>query len=215
PADLFRYTSAGARTYNTASPPTFDDAGFSIDGTTRLVQFNQEAGADYGDWKSKPPFVHTPRVQDAFATPGVAGAVNPGIELTFLDVIGWDLIIPAPGPTIQKFSRSGNKINFSWGSGVGHGYQVQYKTSLTQVGWLNLGSPITATNTTTSFSDTIGPDPRRLYRIAFLPSSPAPPTVSHANFTSNGPFILHTNYFLPQQALEMKGQSVKSVRGLQ
>src|SRR5262249_37617451 len=75
PADLFRYTSAGARTYNIASPPTFDDAGFSIDGTTRLVQFNQESDGDYGDWKSKAPFVHTPRVQDAYATAGVAGAV--------------------------------------------------------------------------------------------------------------------------------------------
>jgi Bacterial Ig domain len=215
PADLFRYTSAGARTYNTASPPTFDDAWFSIDGTTRLVQFNQEAGADYGDWKSKPPFVHTPRVQDAYGTPGVQGAVNLGVELTFLDVIGWDLVIPAPAPAIQRVFRSGNTINFSWGSAVGHGYQVQYKTNLTQTGWLNLGSPITALGTVTTSSDTIGPGPRRFYRIGLLPSSPAPPTVPQANFTSAGPYMLKTNYFLPQQATEMKGQSIKSVPGLQ
>jgi hypothetical protein len=212
PADLFRYTSGGLRTYTTFSPPTFDDAWFSIDGgITRPVRFNQTAGADYGDWWSTG--AHTPRVQDAFGTAGATP--NLGIELTFLDVIGWDLVIPAPIPAIQSVSRSGNTINFSWASSVGHGYQIQYKTSLTQAGWLNLGSPITALGPLTSSSDTIGPDPRRFYRIALLPSSPAPPTVAHANLASTGPFMLKTNYFLPGQALEMKGQSVKSIPGLQ
>jgi hypothetical protein len=210
PADLFRYTSGGLRTYNTASPPTFDDAWFSIDGgVTRPVRFNQTSGPDYGDWWSTG--AHTPRVQDAIGTPGAQP--NLGIELTFLDVIGWDLVIPAPTPTIQKVSRSGNTINFSWASAVGHGYQVQYKTNLTQVGWVNLNSPITAISTTTSSSDTMGPGPRRFYRIALLPSSPAPPTLAHAKFTSTGPLMLKTNYFLPEQAMEMKGQS--TVPGLQ
>jgi hypothetical protein len=213
PADLFRYTSGGVRTYNIASPPTFDDAWFSIDGTTRLVQFNQEAGADYGDWKSKPPFVHTPRVQDAFGTAGATP--NLGVELTFLDVIGWDLVIPAPTPTIQSVGRTGNTINFSWTSAVGHGYQVQYKTNLTQVGWLNLNSPITAISTTTSSSDTIGPGPRRFYRIALLTSSPAPPTVARVNDVPTGPYSLVTNYFLPEQAIELKGQFAKSLPALQ
>jgi hypothetical protein len=75
----------------------------------------------------------------------------------------------APPPTIQSVSRSGNTINFSWVSAVGRSYQVQYKTDLTQVGWINLGSPITAISTVTSSSDTIGPDPRRFYRVALLP----------------------------------------------
>ena len=34
--------------------------------------------------------------------------------------------------------------------------------------------------------------------------------VVHANYTSTGPFILKTNYFLPQQAMEIKGEAVKS-----
>jgi hypothetical protein len=205
PADLFRYNSAGARTYTTAG----DDAWFSIDGTTRLVPFNQDSGGDYGDWKSKPPFVHTPRVQDAYGTPGAIP--NLGVELTFLDVIGWDLVIPAPTPTIQRVFRSGNTINFSWVSAVGHGYQVQYKTNLAQAGWLNLGSPITALSTVTTSSDTIGPGPRRFYRIGLLPSSAAPPTPTRAGFAPAGPLMLKTNYFLPEQAVEIKGQSVKTV----
>ena len=207
PADLFRYNFVGARTYTTAG----DDAYFSIDGTTRLVQFNQDSQGDYGDWKSKPPFVHTARVQDAFGTP--AATPNLGVELTLLDAIGWDLVIPAPSPTIQRVFRSGNTINFNWASALGHGYQVQYKTNLNQVGWLNLGSPITAVGSVTSSSDTIGPGPRRFYRIALLPSSPAPPTQAHAKVASAGPFSLKTNYFLPDQAIEMKGQSVKLLQG--
>jgi hypothetical protein len=212
PADLFRYTSGGLRTYTTVSAPTFDDAWFSIDGgITRPVRFNQSAGADYGDWWSTG--AHTARVQDAFGTAGATP--NLGVELTFLDVIGWDLVIPAPVPTIQSVGRTGNTINFSWASAVGHGYQVQYKTNLTQVGWLNLNSPITAISTTTSSSDTIGPDPRRFYRIALLTSSPAPPTVAQVNGAPTGPYSLVTNYFLPSQAMEIKGQSAKSLPALQ
>jgi len=135
--------------------------------------------------------------------------------LTLLDVIGWDLVIPAPIPTIQSVTRSGNTINFSWASSVGHGYQVQYKTNLTQAGWINLNSPITALGAVTSSSDTIGPDPRRFYRIALLTSSPAPPTLAHANLASSSPFTLVTNYFLPDQATEITGQASKPVPGFE
>jgi hypothetical protein len=203
PVDLFRYDSFGARNFTTSG----DNAGFSINGgTTRLVQYNQSASGDYGDWWSTG--AHTPRVQDAFGTPGAI--LNLGVELTVLDVIGWDLVIPAPTPAIQGVSRIGNTINFSWASAVGHGYQVQYKTNLTQVNWLNLNSPITAVGSVTSSSDTIGPDPRRFYRIALLTSSPAPPTAPLVTLPSTGPYTLVTNYFLPEQAAGMKGQAVKS-----
>jgi hypothetical protein len=206
PVDLFRYNSAGARSYTTSG----DDAWFSIDGgTTRLVQYNQQAGADYGDWWSTG--VHTPRVQDAFGTRGATP--NLGVELTLLDVIGWDLVIPAPIPTIQGVTRTGNTINFSWASASGKTYQLQYKTNLTQNGWLNLGSPVVAGGSTASTSDSIGPDPRRFYRIALLPSSPAPPSVAQPQAVATGPLMLDTRYLLPEQAGAMKSQPV-SVKSL-
>jgi hypothetical protein len=208
PVDLFRYTSGGLRSYTTSG----DDAWFSIDGgVTRPVRYNENAGGDYGDWWSI-GVAHTPRVQDAAGTPGATP--NLGIELTLLDVIGWDLVIPAPTPTIQSVTRSGNTINFSWASAVGRGYQVQYKTNLTQVGWLNLNSPITAVSTTTSSSDTMGPGPRRFYRIALLTSSAPPPAVPQAIEAPVGPLTLVTNYFLPEQATEIKGRAIKSASGL-
>jgi len=207
PVDLFRYTAGGLRSYTTSG----DDAWFSIDGgVTDLVRYNQNmqiAGGDYGDWWSA--LAHTPRVQDAFGTPGAMP--NLGVELTVLDVIGWDLVIPAPTPTIQNLSSTGNTLNFSWASAVGKSYQVQYKTNLTQVNWLNLNSPIPASGPITSSSDSIGPDPRRYYRIALLSSSPNPPAAPIPNVVPvpTGPYTLVTSYFLPHQAPELKGQSAK------
>jgi len=202
PVDLFRYNSAGARSYTTAG----DDAWFSIDGgTTRLVRYNQDATGDYGDWKSNSGFAHTPRVQDAFGTPG--STPNLGVELTVLDVIGWDLVIPAPAPTIQSVTRSGSTLDFSWASGSGRTYQLQYKTNLTQNAWVDLGIPIIAAGSTASTSDSLGTDPRRFYRIALLPLPVAPPAAAQPQPNPSGPLMLETRYLLPEQAQGMKSAS--------
>jgi hypothetical protein len=99
-----------------------------------------------------------------------SGNNNTLVSSFYVDDISLQVVeATAPTPTIQSVYRSGNTINFSWVSAVGRSYQVQYKTDLAQVGWINLGSPIIAVSTVTSSSDTIGPDPRRFYRIALLP----------------------------------------------
>lgn len=92
PEDLFRYDSSGNRSFTTNSTAT---AFFSIDGTTDLARFdNQNDGGDFGDWQSNPlPSGTLPQVQDAFATPHVTPSL--GVELTALDVIGYDLVTPA------------------------------------------------------------------------------------------------------------------------
>ncbi len=82
PEDLFRYDSAGVRSFTTSSTAT---AFFSLDGTTDLAQFNQDATGDFNDWFSKG--AHTARVQDAFATAGATPDL--GVELVALDAIGW------------------------------------------------------------------------------------------------------------------------------
>ena len=95
--DLFRYTGAGVPTFTA----TGDDAYFSIDGTTLLARFNQNAGGDYGDWWSFGGG-QTPQVQDAFGTPGATP--NLGVELTALDVIGYNLVaIPEPAAAPLAF----------------------------------------------------------------------------------------------------------------
>lgn len=88
PEDLFRYFG-GVRSYTTN---TAAQAFFSIDGTTNLAEFdNQGDGGDWGDWRSGA----TPKVQDAFGTPGANPAL--GVELTALDAIGYNLN-PVPEP---------------------------------------------------------------------------------------------------------------------
>ena len=90
--DLFRYDQNGNRSLNTSSSSlTF----FSLDGLTRLVQFNQDSRGDFSDWFSIS--AHTPRVQDAFGTPGVAPDL--GVELTVLDALGYNyqpVVTPPP-----------------------------------------------------------------------------------------------------------------------
>ncbi len=95
PADLFRYTAAGARTYTTAG----DDAYFSIDGTTMLARYNQNSGGDYGDWWSAFGG-NTPQVQDAFSTPGATA--NLGVEVTLLDALGWTRAVVATDGTVPE-----------------------------------------------------------------------------------------------------------------
>jgi len=90
PLDLFRYSASGVRSFTTSSSAS---AYFSINGGTNdLVNFNQTAGADYGDWVTGA----TPQVQDAFGTPGVD--INIGSnELTALDIVGYNVnYVPEP-----------------------------------------------------------------------------------------------------------------------
>jgi glycosidase len=60
-----------------------------------------------------------------------------------------------------------HQYQINWKSVVGKTYQVQFKDDLTAVTWQNLGAPITATGTTTSFTDTTVPmaQNHRFYRV--------------------------------------------------
>jgi len=102
PEDLFRYDSGGGRNFTTSG----DNAYFSIDGTTDLARFNQDGSGDYGDWWSAGG--HTPKVQDAVGTPGAQP--NLGVELTGLDVIGYDLA-PVPEPATVVLLGTGLAVS--------------------------------------------------------------------------------------------------------
>jgi len=94
PADLWRYNSAGARTFTTSG-----NAFFSLNGTTDVAQYNQDPSGDFGDWLT-PTGTLSALVQDAFLVNGATP--NLGVpELTVLDAVGFDLdiVIPEPGTT--------------------------------------------------------------------------------------------------------------------
>ncbi len=194
PADLFRYTSGGVRSFTTSG----DDAYFSIDGNALLARYNQNAGGDYGDWWSIS--THSPvRVQDAFGTPGTDA--NLGAEMTVLDSVGWDLAGAAPlviSAPVMQATLTGAIINLTWNSVPGASYQVQFTTNLAQQNWVNLGGPISASANTTTTNDTSPADLQRFYRLQVLPlpSGNAQITMSRAKVIK-GPLHLHKHVHNP------------------
>ncbi len=88
--DLFRYDANGVRSFSTASNAL---AYFSLDGTTKIEQFNQDARGDFHDWASG--FLGSAQVQDAFGTPGATADLGPA-ELTALEAIGYN------GPAVPE-----------------------------------------------------------------------------------------------------------------
>jgi VCBS repeat protein len=113
PEDLYRYDQSGVRTLTTTSTV---NAFFSINGSTDLAQFdNQNDGGDFGDWQSNPrPSGVLPKVQDAFVTPGANPALS--VELTALDVIGYNRNSPPPATTLLSpiGKLSTNAPTFTW-----------------------------------------------------------------------------------------------------
>jgi hypothetical protein len=78
-------------------------------------------------------------------------------------------VMPVPGPALRAPAVAKGSIQLAWTAVPGVQYQVQYKTNLTQTSWINLGSVITATMNPMTFSNNIGPDPQRFYRVVLLP----------------------------------------------
>ncbi len=195
PADLFRYSSEGARSFTTSG----DDAYFSIDGgATLLARYNQNASGDYGDWWSIS--THSPvRVQDAFGTPG--SDPNLGVEMTVLDSVGWDLVGALPvvvSAPVMQATLAGTTVNLMWNSVPGASYQVQYTTNLEQQNWVDLGGAISASASTTTTNDVSPTDLQRFYRlqVVSVQSGNAQVTLSRANLIK-GPLHLRKHVHLP------------------
>jgi len=60
-------------------------------------------------------------------------------------------------------------LNFTWGTEGGGTYQLQASASSNTPNWTNLGSPVTATNGTLNFTDSISNAAQRFYRLSLGP----------------------------------------------
>ena len=130
PQDLFSWSSVGQRNL-TSSGPRY----FSINsGTTDIINFNQDSRFDFGDWLSSTSCPQAkPYAQNAFVCPGqysdVTASSPEGINL---DVIGYDLVLPAAptGKAATNVTKSGFTAN--WSSVLAAtSYRLDVSTSIT------------------------------------------------------------------------------------
>ncbi|HTL55600.1 MAG TPA: S53 family peptidase [Candidatus Limnocylindrales bacterium] len=78
-------------------------------------------------------------------------------------------LIPVPTPAFTSIVQANGSIQLNWTSLAGLSYQLQYKASLTQANWTNLGSPIEANDTTTTATDPNANAGSGFYRLLLLP----------------------------------------------
>jgi sugar lactone lactonase YvrE len=78
------------------------------------------------------------------------------------------LTIAVP-PQIEAITQMNGTLTFTWSAVSSLAYQVQYTLDLGSPNWIDLAGPVTATNSSMSASDAVGPDPRRFYRVVLLP----------------------------------------------
>jgi hypothetical protein len=102
PQDLFSWSSPGVRSISKTGTRYF-----SIDsGNTSIVDFNQTANLDFGDWQSDPCPQADPFVQNALACPGQASDISEtSPEGINLDVIGYDRVAPPSGQLLNIATR--------------------------------------------------------------------------------------------------------------
>jgi sugar lactone lactonase YvrE len=101
--------------------------------------------------------------------PIVPSLVDPANRQTnyLVSFVNGTLTVVIP-PAFQSAAKSGNSFTFTWSATSNQMYQIQYATNLEQHVWLNLGSPITATNLTATASDPISV-PQKFYRVTLFP----------------------------------------------
>lgn len=140
-----------------ATPNTSVSVGFAVDGTT--VTWGTAPGgiavgqsvtvAGSGTWTA------TSGTHALSANADTANSVTEVLENNNSLVTTLNVAAPngATNPIVKLAMQSDKKMAISWNSVVGKTYQVSYKSSLTNSTWLPLGSPVTATGTTSSYID--------------------------------------------------------------
>lgn len=79
-------------------------------------------------------------------------------------------VSPIQTPALQAIKRDNNNlVNVSWSALAGYGYDLQYKTNLTQPNWNSVHGLQTPTSLPMIGTDTNPPDPRRFYRVQMFP----------------------------------------------
>jgi hypothetical protein len=80
-------------------------------------------------------------------------------------VVALNVMLP---PIATVFDPSGGTFNLAWSAVSNLTYQLQYNLDLSSTNWIDLGSPITATNGSVSTTDAFSSDVQRFYRVRLV-----------------------------------------------
>jgi len=72
-------------------------------------------------------------------------------------------------PITTVFMSDNGLLAFTWGAVSNLSYQLQCATNLAAPNWIDLGSPITATNSSVFATDALDSDGQRFYRVRLVP----------------------------------------------
>jgi hypothetical protein len=96
---------------------------------------------------------------------------NTDWQTRFVEFDVWVSQVPHPDtPIISNPTRNENgDVIFSWNSVVGRIYSVDYKTNLSQPGWISIEPTITADSNNTAFTNSTAGESERYYRVVLKP----------------------------------------------
>ncbi|HEY3915250.1 MAG TPA: immunoglobulin domain-containing protein [Verrucomicrobiae bacterium] len=95
-------------------------------------------------------------------------AINSAVSDITSTNVPLTLVLSTNAPQIQSITHSASSITFTFTSAANESFQIQVKNNLAQSIWVDLGSPITATNSTVSVSEAIT-NSHQFYRVLLLP----------------------------------------------
>ena len=90
-------------------------------------------------------------------------------DYIYLDDVSVAVLETQSAPIFLSVTSVSGLLQFSWSAAVGRVYQIQYRTDLAGGTWVDLGSPVTATNSTMAGSDSVATTSHRFYRVVLLP----------------------------------------------
>ena len=71
-------------------------------------------------------------------------------------------------PVLQSMTLIGKTLTCVWSAQSNSSYQFQYTTNLAQTNWINLGSPVPATNGIVTTTNSIIANPRAFCRLMLM-----------------------------------------------
>jgi hypothetical protein len=156
-----------ARTGSTASALTVNYAlsGTAINGTdynTLATSMTIPSGA------ASAVITVTPKASTSYVGSATAQLALSANSTYTVGATGSATVTIAGNSVPSSIAKTGGNMKITWSSVVNKTYRVAYKNSLTDATWVNLSGLITATGTSTSYTDTTASGKTQRYYVVYV-----------------------------------------------